>query len=109
MEYNWDTGNLVGVREKNLLIIAENIATNSSGYIKSPDDEKAGGRIIVGFSRPLSAFGFDLLDMEVENAPLSSIQFYWSCPRPRLNATAVNQIIHSNYGDERFLDMLDEI
>jgi hypothetical protein len=64
---NWASGNLRGVVEGNILIIAENSTdANHDGLIDQPDDEgaKPPGEITFKFKQPQASIGFDLIDVD---------------------------------------------
>ena len=65
---NWAIGNLSVSNTDlgNVLIIAENNAGATSGFLSSPDDEgqRPGGQIVFSFGSAIGSFGFDLGDIE---------------------------------------------
>ena len=64
----WAVGNLKGLVDLGkMLILAENdIDANNDGLIDSPDDEgtRPAGRITLNFNKPITEFGFNLVDVE---------------------------------------------
>lgn len=63
----WDFGNIKNEALGNILIIEENGVDNGSGFInRMPDDEgrRPAGFIEFDFRVPITAFGFDLIDVE---------------------------------------------
>ena len=62
----WDGGNIAATPLGNLLIIQENNEGTGDGIADKPDDEgtKPAGKLTLEFATPLTAIGFDLIDIE---------------------------------------------
>ena len=67
---NWGNGNLpMDIELGNLLIIAEDaVDSNSDGIVDDPDDEAKGGIIFFQSTESHCYFGFDLIDIEPNEA-----------------------------------------
>jgi hypothetical protein len=75
LEFPWTGGNLAGTHLDKILIIAENVRDfDSNGLVDDPDDEADGGTMFLEFNQPLTSFGVDLIDVEL-NPALDSIEF----------------------------------
>lgn len=79
LEDPWDRGNIpANTRLGKALIIQENNTGTSDGIANSPDDEgtRPAGELIFTFSRPMTRFGTDILDIENEVAESGGLKFY---------------------------------
>lgn len=91
--FGWEPGNIPrNTVLNNLLIIAENVRDTSpdDGLIDRPDDEGDGGRLFFSFSTPINSFGFDLIDMQDDNALNGGVSFY-------NNGTLIDRIAFSEF------------
>lgn len=75
----WSKGNLAPFADLgNVLIIPENLTdANNDGIVDAPDDEGArpAGELRFSFESVMTAFGFDVIDMEGPVREASSIEF----------------------------------
>lgn len=62
----------------NMLIISENWRQSVRGIVNDPDDEggRPAGKLIFDFEEQITAFGFDLVDIESTSAENGYVKFY---------------------------------
>ncbi|MFN7021829.1 MAG: hypothetical protein ACK4WH_10950 [Phycisphaerales bacterium] len=79
LEDPWDGGNLPSdLILRNLVIIAENNTGAGDGVLDNPDDEgnRPAGTLFFDFSRPVTFFGFDVVDIEGVIQESSRVEFF---------------------------------
>jgi len=79
LEDAWDRGNIpANTLLGKILIIQENNTGIGDGIANSPDDEgsRPAGELIFNFSRPMTKFGTDIIDVESDVAESGGLKFY---------------------------------
>jgi hypothetical protein len=79
LEDPWDRGNIpTNTRLGKMLILQENNIGIGDGIANSPDDEgdRPAGEFIFTFSRPMTKFGTDIVDIESDTAESGGLKFY---------------------------------